>query len=207
MLRTFLFDMGNVLVHFSHERMCRQIAEVCGVSTDVVRKSLLSEGLQWDFERGRMSEEDFLKLCCRDFQATKTPSLEEFVHAASDIFTLNASLMPVLNALKRQGHRLVLISNTSVSHFEFVKRTFDVLAKFDDFVLSFEVGALKPDREIYIAAAQKIGCLPEECLYTDDIQAYMEAGRDFGFQAEVFTTTEKFVDDLRKRGVEPLTRA
>ncbi len=29
-IKTFLFDMGNVLVKFCHERMCRQIGELCG---------------------------------------------------------------------------------------------------------------------------------------------------------------------------------
>lgn len=201
MIRTFLFDMGNVLVYFSHDRMCRQIAELCRVPVETVKKSLLSEGRQWDFERGFMTEAEFLRQCCADFQAATIPALKDFVHAASDIFTLNASLMPVLDALKQQGHRLILISNTSISHFEFVQRTFDVLSKFDDFVLSYEVGALKPDRKIFEGAAEKIGCLPAECLYTDDIVPYVEAGREFGFQAEVFTTTENFLDALQKRGV------
>ncbi|MFO1019563.1 MAG: HAD family phosphatase [Planctomycetales bacterium] len=201
MIRTILFDMGNVLVHFSHERMCRQIAEVCGVPTEIVRESLLKKGVQWDFERGRQTEEEFFRQCCDEFGVTKDPTLEEFRHAASDIFTLNASIVPVLDALKSRGHRLVLISNTSISHFEFVRREFDVLSRFEDFVLSYEVGVLKPDREIFEAAARAIECAPAECLYTDDIAPYVAAGREFGFDAELFTTTEAFTAALQRRGL------
>ncbi|MBM4076500.1 MAG: HAD family phosphatase, partial [Planctomycetes bacterium] len=59
MIRTFLFDMGNVLVTFCHERMCRQIGNVCGLSVDEVRKNLIASGLQWKFERGDVCPDEF----------------------------------------------------------------------------------------------------------------------------------------------------
>ena len=33
-IRAVFFDMGNVLIHFSHERMCHQVAAVSGVDQD-----------------------------------------------------------------------------------------------------------------------------------------------------------------------------
>ena len=32
------FDLGKVLVEFSHERMCKQMAEVAGTTPEAVRK-------------------------------------------------------------------------------------------------------------------------------------------------------------------------
>lgn len=201
MIRTFLFDMGNVLVHFCHQRMCRQIAELAGTSEEIVRDLLMRGSLQWDFERGLLTEEDFFTELRGRLQFSQQITQEAFARAGSDIFTLNSSLVPVLDELRSRGHRLVLLSNTSVSHFEFVKNEFDVLSRFDDFVLSFEVGAMKPERRIFEVAGMKIGCKPEECFYTDDIAAYIEAGRSYGFQAEQFTTTESFVRQVACRGI------
>lgn len=201
MIRTFLFDMGNVLVHFCHQRMCRQIAELAGNREEVVRDILLRGSLQWDFERGLLTESEFFRELQGRLGFSDEVSQASFVRAASDIFTLNSSLLPILSELRERGFRLVLLSNTSVSHFEFVSNEFEVLSYFEDFVLSYDVGAMKPERTIFEAAGRKIGCRPEECFYTDDIAAYVEAGRSYGFQAEQFTTTEAFVRQIARRGI------
>ena len=49
MIRTFLFDMGNVLVHFSHEKMCAQMGALCEKSAEEVRDVLFESGMQADF--------------------------------------------------------------------------------------------------------------------------------------------------------------
>lgn len=197
MIRTFLFDLGNVLLHFSHDRMCAQIGALCGRSGPDVRKLLIDSGLQWDFERGLVSDVEF----CRGLGAAAdfTFELDTLKRAGSDIFVLNEPMLPILDALKARGHRLVLLSNTSIAHFEFVEREYDVLERFDDFVLSFKVGALKPDRAIFEAALKAIQCDPEDCFYTDDIADYVEAGRTFGLQAEVFTDHAALLEQLRRR--------
>ena len=200
MIRTCLFDMGNVLVHFCHDRMCRQIGALCGQTGPDIRKLLFDSELQWKFERGRLSEREFHAELSRLVAAELV--FEALVEAGSDIFQLNEPIVPILETLKAKGKRLVLLSNTSVSHFEFVRRRFDVLRHFDDYVLSYEVGALKPEREIFEAALRKIECAPEECFYTDDIAAYIAAAREHGLEAEVFTTAEALREHLATRGVE-----
>lgn len=199
MIKTFLFDMGNVLVHFSHERMCDQMGQLCSRSGPEVREFLFNSGLQWNFERGFVSEDDFHE----QFQTLSGQSVERaaLIEAGSDIFWINQSLLPVLDTLKERGHRLVVMSNTSISHFQFVERQFDVLQKFDDFVLSYEVGAIKPEPRIYEAALDKIQCAPNECFYTDDISDYVATGRTFGLQAEIFTDTANLRQHLHARGI------
>lgn len=200
MIRTFLFDLGNVLLHFSHDRMCEQIGALCGRTGPDVRTLLIESGLQWEFERGRVSDVEFCKGL--GTAASHEFELEALKRAGSDIFILNEPMLPILDALKARGHRLVLLSNTSIAHFEFIEREYDVLERFDDFVLSFRVGALKPDRAIYEAALAAIQCDPAECFYTDDIAPYVEAAREFGLQAEVFTDHHALLAQLRERGLK-----
>jgi HAD superfamily hydrolase (TIGR01509 family) len=78
----------------------------------------------------------------------------------------------------------------------------DVLDRFDHLVLSYEVGAVKPEEAIYHAALQAIECAPGETLYTDDIEPYVEQGRAVGLQAVQFTGTAQYLRDLRRFGVE-----
>lgn len=199
MIRTCLFDMGNVLLHFSHDRMCQQMGTLCGKTGDDLRRLLLDSGVQWEFERGMMTAEEFH----RRFQemAGTMVDFDKLIIAASDIFELNRPIAGMLQSLKDQNLRLVLFSNTSIWHYEFIKKRFEILDYFDEHVVSFEVGAIKPEPEMYQAGLRAIRCTPQECFYTDDIPRYIEASRKHGFDAEVFTDTDRLRRQLAARGI------
>ena len=199
MIKTFLFDMGNVLVHFSHDRMCEQIGALCGRTGADLKHLLIESGWQLDFERGLVTPEEFHFWFEEKFKARV--DIKDLAFAASDIFTLNAPIVPVLDELKSRGHRLVLLSNTSVFHFDFVRERFNVLDRFDDFVLSYEVKALKPHPDIFEDALKKIECDAPDCFYTDDIAQYVEGGRQHGLDAEIFTTASELKKHLAVRGI------
>jgi putative hydrolase of the HAD superfamily len=197
--------MGNVLVHFSHETMCAQMGALCGLSAADVWPLLLTGGLQWEFERGRLTEDEFF----RKFQEEVNCRLDADAlrHAACDIFHLNEPIVPILKALKSSGRRLVLLSNTCVSHFEFIQERFGVLQLFDDFVVSYRVGSIKPEPAIFEAALKAVRCEPAECFYTDDIAAYVNRARTFGLHAEVFTDADTLTAQLAELGVLPNRRS
>lgn len=199
-LRACLFDMGNVLVHFSHERMCRQIASVCEASPDDVQRLLFNGELHWKFDRGELTSADFHRLLCEEFEGN--PTLDELKLAASDIFELNSPIVAVLHRLKQAGIRLILLSNTSSAHHEFIRDRFDVLNCFDGFSMSFEVGAIKPEDAIYLKAVELAGVEPGECFYTDDIESYVMRGRELGIDSEVFVGVEPLIEQLRARRVD-----
>ena len=198
-IRTFLFDLGNVLLHFSHDRMWRQLADVCECAVPELQSLTERHDLANEFERGRLSEADFhdrlQELTDSRFGRTA------FRTALADIFELNTPMPELLKGLRAGGHRLVLLSNTNETHLAWVRERFDVLEFFDDLVVSFRVGVMKPEPEIYEAALRVIECRPEECFYTDDIMANIHAGREFGLEAERFTDVPSLVTHLHQRGV------
>ena len=124
LIRTFLFDMGNVLAFFSHDKMCEQMGGLCGRSRTEIQNLLIESGMQWEYERGKLTPAEFHNWFEEvvetkvDYNALQT--------AGSDIFELNSTIIPVLDALKSQGYRLVLLSNTCVSHFDFIWKEFDL---------------------------------------------------------------------------------
>lgn len=198
-LKTLLFDMGNVLVFFSHDRMCRQIADVVGCTPGTMRRQLFDSELQWEFERGRITEDAFHQKLESMFH--RAISFDALRRATADIFEPNTEILPLLDRLKSRGLRLVLMSNTCITHYDWVRSRYDLLDSFDDVTLSFEAGAIKPEDAIYEDALQRIGCAPQECFYTDDIPTYVEKGRSFGLHAEVFTSVNELRRQLAERGV------
>jgi len=200
MIRTAFFDMGNVLVHFSHERMCEQIGALCRHDGPAIRELLFGTGLQLDFERGLISEAE---MHARLESATgRTLDFQAAVRAASDIFRLNEPILPVLDVLRSQGIRLVLLSNTSVSHLNWVRQEYDILQRFDHLVTSCDAGAVKPEPAIFKAALAAAHCDPHEAFYTDDIVEYIETARTYGIDAEVFIDTPTLIGHLQSRGLD-----
>lgn len=201
-IKTCFFDMGNVLVHFSHDRMCQNIANVCGWPEAQVRTFLIDEGRQWKLERGEVSEDQF----CQDVGTAVGRSIDADLlrHAAADIFWLNDSIIPLLQQLRNAGLRLVLLSNTSVTHLRYIETHFNVLDYMHDRITSWEVGALKPEPAIFEAALSIAGCQPHECFYTDDIQAYTDRAASMGIHTHTYKTTPALKEAMLALGI-PLT--
>lgn len=199
-IRTVLFDMGNVLVSFSHERMFAQLGEACGRTGEEVKQYLATTALANRFETGKVDAKGFHQEFERWVQ--RPVDKATLLRAGADIFWLDTPMPEVLKQIKSQGIRLVLLSNTSSTHIDIIREQWSFLDEFDDLVLSYEVGAMKPDTAIYRAALAKINCDPGECFYTDDVAPYVEAGRSHGLEAEVFRDVPTLVEHLGSRGIK-----
>ena len=198
-IRCCFFDMGNVLVYFSHKLMYEQIGKLCNRTGDEVSELMSKSGLLIKMEVGKLTEEEF-HLELQNLVSQKF-SYEELKIASNDIFKLNHEIVPLIKELKRMKFRLIVLSNTGKSHFEFIREKFEILDLFDDYTLSYQVGAMKPMALIYQDAVMKSGFQPEECFYTDDISAYIEAAKNLGIQAVQFQNVDQLRKTMRKRGI------
>jgi putative hydrolase of the HAD superfamily len=196
----FYFDLGNVLLHFDMDRAARQIAEVAGISAERVSEVVFN-GLAAPYERGELDSKQFYEIFCE--QTGTRPDYAALEHAASAIFELNVRIVPLVAAMHRSGHRLGILSNTNSMHWKYVSdgRYGIVPDLFERIVLSFEIGAMKPDREIFTAAAEMAGVPPEQIFYTDDRPEHVEGAREVGFDAVTYTTTPALAAELRQRNV------
>lgn len=196
------FDLGNVLFFFSHERMALQIAQVLNADPELVRRALFADGLAERHETGEIDGHGLHAALCERFGVTC--DYDRFFQAASDIFWINASILPVVAYLSEAGYRLGVLSNINDMHWQFLlsKRAGLIPSVFDAVTLSYEVGAMKPAPAIYEAAAQNAGVSPQEIFYTDDVAGHVEGANAAGFDAVQYTGTPALVAELRKRGLE-----
>uniref|UniRef100_A0A914ZGY4 Uncharacterized protein n=1 Tax=Parascaris univalens TaxID=6257 RepID=A0A914ZGY4_PARUN len=75
-----------------------------------------------------------------------------------------------------------------------------VIAKFDESVISCRDGCRKPDTEIFLLAARKLGVDPQECIFIDDFAENCEGAKKVGMTAiRVYETdTKTAVMELEK---------
>ena len=196
------FDLGNVILFFDNDQSYRQIAEVSQVSEELVRKVLIDDGLQKRYETGQLSTKGAYDEFCR---ATKSsPDQDDLAHAASDMFTLNVRILPVITQLKAAGYRLGILSNTCEAHWDFVGRgRYKILtALMDVTVLSYQVRAIKPAKSIYEEAIRLSKTDATNIFYTDDRRENVDAARDLGIQAHLFESASQLIDQLHDTGIQ-----
>jgi putative hydrolase of the HAD superfamily len=199
MVRALLFDMGNVLLHFSHDRMYEQIGALVGRSADETRR--VCERAEW------LSRSD-MQIVSDDDTARELGGLfgvrldaKSLWLAVSDIFWPNETIDPIVRQLAGLGLPMVLVSNTCSAHMRWVTGRFSILDHFPKKILSFEVGAAKPSDLIFAAAARAAGCPAADCLFVDDTPGHVEAARRIGFDAVRYESTEQLVCELHARGI------
>jgi putative hydrolase of the HAD superfamily len=199
-----IFDFGNVVGFFDYQKACNRLGTRMGVAGEVVRERLLASGfpeLLEQLESGRIAPPVFaervLGLC------GVSASYEDFVRDWEDIFWLNEPVALLIRRLKSRGYRLVLGSNTNVLHATHYRRQFAAtLGLFDHFILSYEVGCLKPASRFYEACVAAAGVPASSCIFVDDLAENVEGARKAGLMALHYVDTPALVADLARVGVE-----
>jgi putative hydrolase of the HAD superfamily len=199
MYKAILLDLGRVLIDFDFRRAYRALEGLCPYTAAEIPRRLAGTGLVERFETGLVEPRDFVDQMCRILDLKV--DYDRFCEIWSSIFAEILIPESVLAGLGRR-YRLVLVSNTNALHFEMIRKTYGhLLRHFDSLVLSWEVHAVKPRAEIFQAAVNCAGCRPEECFYTDDIAAYVEAACRMGIDAVVFESRMQLEGEMRRRGI------
>lgn len=196
--KAVLLDLGRVLVYFDFERAYRAFEALCPCPAPEMPKRLLATDLVQGYETGRIPPRDFHARFCELIGLQL--DYERFCEVWTSIFT-HALLPESLIEELAKRYRLILLSNTNPIHFGMIRETYPHLRHFHDLVLSYEVGAMKPDEAIYRAAIERAGCKPEECFYADDIPRFVEGGRRAGLDAVQFESREQLEREMRARGI------
>ena len=165
------FDLGNVLLAFDPELACRNIARIAGVTEARARDAVYHSGLQDRFEHGEVDGNQYAE-AVRDQLGKSKAEVDSsaILDAVSDMFTPIESMGAVMREVRRNGYRVGLLSNTCHAHWDWIQRQQYAVMDFDFEVtiLSFEVGSMKPDEAIYVAAEQAAGVQGTQILFLDD---------------------------------------
>jgi putative hydrolase of the HAD superfamily len=199
LIKTVIFDLGRVIVPFDFKRGYARLSPLCGIPAAEIPARIATTKLVERFECGGVAPRDFVHQLSAHLGFETT--YENFREIWSSIF-LPETLIPeaMLEGIAR-SHRLILLSNTNVLHFEMLQANYPLLRHFHKYVLSHEVGAMKPSPLIYQKAIEAACSLPEECFFTDDIAEFVVGARAQGIDAVQFESAAQIERELRRRGV------
>ena len=109
---------------------------------------------------------------------------------------LNESLVEYIHTELKSSYKIGLISNSASKYIRDEISKYQVKSLFDEITISSEVGAIKPEPEIFQMTLERLGCKPEESVFIDDNPSYVDAAQKLGIQGIVYRDFESFRADL-----------
>ena len=200
MTRALLFDLGDVIVGLDFPRAYRAAARLTGRSVEEIPELIGQTGLASLYEHGRITSGEFHEQFSRAIGLNV--SFDEFRALWGDMFETVPLLPESLFERLHRNYRMLLVSNTNELHFDWIAEHYSAVRHFDDYVLSCQVGSMKPDAAIFREAIRRAGCRPDECFFTDDKAVNIRAAVQLGIDAVQFSGAAALQDELTQRGVE-----
>jgi len=194
-----VFDLGNVLLPFGYTSALKKLNAIDKELGDKFWEYYRNNyKLHRDFERGDIPGEEFIDLMLRVLE--NKVDKKTFCDLYSRIFTEDTEVTGLLPGLKER-YTLILLSNTNSIHMEYGWKDFPFLKYFDKLILSHQVYAVKPEEKIYRAVEKYTGKPPEEHIFIDDIEEYVNAAKKAGWDGIVFTNGKELLLQLQSKGI------
>jgi putative hydrolase of the HAD superfamily len=116
--------------------------------------------------------------------------------------TLNEELLKFVSAL-RPRYKTAILSNSFVGAREREQEHYRFQDHFDAILYSHEEGIEKPHRDLYMLACDRLGVLPREAVFVDDLAENVEGAENLGMKGLLFISTDQVMSDLHRLGFDP----
>ena len=201
MIKTVIFDIGNVLADFAWEPFYRSFGFEEEVFMKLAKATVKSP--EWnEFDRGAWSTEEIIEAFIAN-----DPDVEKEIRLVfqnlKGIVTKRDYAIQWIKHLKAEGLQVLYLSNFAEITKEHCKDALDFMPYTDGGIMSYEVKLVKPDAAIYEALIEKYDLKPQECVFVDDTYPNIEAAVKLGFHAVHAVSHAAALEGLADLGVTP----
>ncbi|MDE1485945.1 glucose-1-phosphatase [Xenorhabdus bovienii] len=193
----YIFDMGNVIIDIDFKRVLAVWSNLSGtpLATLTTRFSM-GEAFE-QHECGQITDADFADVLCDEMEVSL--SFEQFTEGWHALFIdVRQNVIELMNKLREQGHRVVVLSNTNRLHLDYWPHHYPEIAASTDFLyLSQDLGMRKPNSDIFKYVLGAEGVTAEQAVFFDDVLVNVEAARKIGINA-IHVTDRSVIPDYFK---------
>ena len=194
MIKTVIFDIGNVLTDFAWKEMYKEKG-LEGETFDRVAKATVQSPYWCELDRGIMTFSEVMD----KFVNLDSEMEDEIRRVLADmhgIVTGRSYAVPWVCSLKNQGLKVYVLSNFSEKIW---KECIDALEFFeftDGGIISYKEHLIKPDQAVYQLLLERYGLCADECVFIDDLEENVKAARLCGINGIVFKNYEQAKKEL-----------
>jgi glucose-1-phosphatase len=200
-IKNLIFDFGAVIIDIEPSLTIEAFARLMPHQTEALKNQVLKSELFNDFEKGFLDAPIFWDKFRETFQTDldNTTLEEAWNRLLLDIPLKRITLLQKL----QKNYRTFLLSNTNITHIDFIKKNIvaqkpipSLESLFEKVYLSYEMGKRKPDEDIYLNVLEEQNLKVEETLFLDDNADNIQTAHKLGFQVAHIIPTQREITDI-----------
>ena len=176
-----VFDVGNVLLTYDPRQLLEKYVPDQPELWPALMKRVFHSPYWAMLDRGLMDSEAAIPVMIGNH-----PELTEAVTAIMrgwvNLDDVIDEGLKTLKKCKAMGKKLYVLSNYNDKAFALARKNHAFFSHFDDFLISGEVGMIKPDPAIYRLLIERFRLTPERTVFIDDSYVNIEGALYAGLQ-------------------------
>ncbi len=180
MITHIVLDMGGVLVELEWQQRMEKLLQRSLPMAELHHLWVTALSTV-DFESGRTSFDQFAVAFGQEFGVDMAPEQlqQEFLEVVQGPLPNCEAMLASLQST----YHLSLLSNTNSAHYQRLRDRYDFFKYFDQLFLSYELGMMKPNPQIFHHVLTELDTPPAAVAFFDDGSRNVEAARAVGIQA------------------------
>ncbi len=186
-VKNILFDLGGVIMTIDQPSAVKRFKEIGLEDAEKRLDPYTQSGIFGDLEEGKISASQFIQELSG--MVGRQLTFEECKYAWRG-YTKEVPMrnIKVLDRLKADGYRLILLSNTNPFMMDWgMSKDFSgdgrsIDSFFSSMYMSYKLGMMKPDERIFKLIVERENIEPYETLFVDDGPKNVMIGEKLGFQ-------------------------
>ena len=198
MIKNIIFDLSEVIISgycgieevvlesqygtFENQKLLENEADLDSMRENETFLNLL---------RGKLTEEEYLNHVLKN--KNWNVSVEQLKTAIRQ--NLNQPIpgtMEIVKQLKaKEKYQLILLSDHAREWMEYIEEKNKDLKIFDKKIFSYDIGAVKSDKQTFKTVLEKVAIVADETLFIDDYEKNVKNAEEVGIHGIVFENAEQ----------------
>lgn len=197
MIKTIIFDFGNVFINLDIEGATNKMLEAFNI--EVFSEEMIA--FNSFYEQGLISTNEFIDFYSENFpMLSKEELIDLWNFMLKDFPEHRLDFLKTLKASNK--YKLVLLSNTNELHINWVKENVPFYNEFKNcfnaFYLSQEIQLRKPNKDIFEFVLDENNLKADECLFIDDNQNNIDTANTIKIKTWHINPETEDVSDIFK---------
>ena len=195
-----LFDLGGVIVNWHNSWLIQDVSDEFQLQKEKLSKEFYKN--LPEISTGKINEKEFWHTIGKKLESKKLMNLNESL--LDKIFrkrcSLNNSMINLSKELSQKDITVGILSNTEPASYS-VMENLTSLDHFEYKFLSYNIGHLKPEPEIYHHVIDNISFPKEELFFIDDLKSNVESARSEGIDSVQYSDYDELLKECQIRKI------
>lgn len=187
MIKAIIFDCFGVIVGKGFEYTYRMSGG------DPKKDYLFIEDMLYKANMGQITNKQFSLAMSEKLNI----SLAEWNNCLVKAEQADKELLSFIKSL-RKTYKIAILSNSNKGVLKHKIGTEWLNECFDDIIVSADIGLVKPDHDIYKLTAERLAVWPQECVFIDDKQSFVDSASQLGMKGIKYLDLKTLKVELEK---------